>query len=55
MAILLGIALLAVTYFYGRSIAVQLSKSFREAGIFLLVLLGVLAIAVLAFYSNYNL
>lgn len=45
MAILLGILLLVVLYFYGRSISVQLTKSLREAWIYVLIVLAVVAIA----------
>jgi len=53
MAILLGLGLIAVLFFYGRAILVQLSKSFREAGIFILVLLGVIAMFVLIIYASF--
>lgn len=51
MAILLGIVLLAVTYLWGRSIFTTLGKSLRETGIYILALLGMLAIGALVFYS----
>ncbi len=55
MALILIIALAVVLYFYGRSVAVQLSKSFREAGIFALVLLAVLALIALVCLPQFNL
>lgn len=54
MAILLGIVLLAVLFLYGRSVATTLTKSVREAGIYLLVLLCIVGLAVLFLAMNSN-
>jgi len=51
MAILLGIGLLLALFFWGRSVATTLGKSLREAGIYVLVLLGMIAIGTLVVYS----
>ncbi|MBL0128432.1 MAG: hypothetical protein IPP83_13480 [Flavobacteriales bacterium] len=55
MAILLGIGLLAVLYLYGRSVATTFTKSIRELGIYLLVLLSIIGLTVLFISTNSNL
>lgn len=51
---LLLILLVAVLYLYGRSVSTALVKSAREMGIYLLVLLSLIALTVLFFSTNIN-
>ena len=53
MAAVLILLLVAVMVLYGRSVATTLQKSVREAGIYLLVLLALIAIAAL-YFTNVN-
>lgn len=53
MAAVLILLLVAVMVLYGRSVATTLQKSVREAGIYLLVLLALVAIVAL-YFTNVN-
>lgn len=53
MAAVLILLLVAVTYLYGRSVSTTLVKSVREMGIYLLVLLSLIALAAL-YFTNIN-
>lgn len=54
MIVLLLILLVAVLYLYGRSVSTTLLKSAREMGIYLLVLLSLIALTLLFFATNIN-
>lgn len=53
MAAVLILLLIAVMILYGRSVSTTLVKSVREAGIYFLVLLSLIALTVL-FFSTYT-
>ena len=52
MAAVLILLLVAVTYLYGRSVSTTFIKSARELGIYILVLLSLIALTVLFFSTN---
>ncbi len=54
MIALLIMLLLTVLVLYGRSVGTTLVKSVREVGIYLLVLLSIVGLAVLFFTTNIN-